>query len=59
MYSVNRRKYQASVLIAAAAGLLGAALAQREPASCECRMTGAAPVYVLPEVEVVATRLEP
>jgi hypothetical protein len=59
MYSANRTKYQASVLIATAAGLLGAALAQREPASCECRVNGAVPVQVLPEVEVVATRLPP
>lgn len=59
MYSINRTKCQASVLIAAAVGLLGAALAHREPARCECSPAGSTPLHVLPEVEVVAERLAP
>ena len=57
MYAFNRTRCFASVLAAMTAGLLGAALAHQEPDSCECRLDDATPVFVLPEVEMTASRL--
>jgi hypothetical protein len=59
MYSVNRTRKIAGVLVAVASGLAAAALSNRAPAQCECDFVHGAPIHVLPEMEVVATRLPP
>ena len=57
MYSVNRTRRIAGMLVALASGLAGAALAHRGPEYCECGLAPEPPPFVLPEVEVVASRL--
>jgi len=59
MNAGDRTSRLLAALVAVVAILLGAALAQRDAAPCACGPGPAEPIAVLPEVEVVATRLPP